>query len=78
MRNSYDVIKIDNYSKLNDCRIFISENSLFLSINLDLKHGETNIRKIFKTNIILMTKYLNLKETKSATMNIFRFFLFPF
>ena len=60
MRNSYDVTEIDNYVILIHCRIFISENILFLSINLDLKHAEPNFGKIFKTNTILITKYLNL------------------
>ena len=60
MRNSYDVIEID-FVILNTVQIFfISENILFLSINLDLKHAEPNIGKIFKTNIDLIIKYLNL------------------
>ena len=60
MRNSYDVIEID-FVILKTVQIFfISENILFLSINLDLKHAEPNIGKIFKTNINLITKYLNL------------------
>ena len=41
-------------------RIFISENILFLSINLDKKHAKPNIGKIFKINTILVTKYINL------------------
>ena len=60
MRSFYDVIEIDNYVILNTLRIFISENFLFLPINLDLKHAEPNIGKIFQTNTILITKYLNL------------------
>ena len=42
------------------CRIFISKNILFLSINLDLKHAQPNFSKIFKNNTVLVTKYLNL------------------
>ena len=42
------------------CKIFFSETILFMSINLDLKHAEPNIGKIFKTNIILITKYIFL------------------
>ena len=38
----------------------ISLNILFLSINLDLKYAEPSISKIFKNNIILISKYLNL------------------
>ena len=39
---------------------FVSENILRLSINLDQNYAEPDIGKIFKTNIILFTKYLNL------------------
>ena len=62
MRNSYDVIEIDNYIILNIhvLQNFISENNLFLSINLVLKHAKPNIGKIFKTNTIFITKYFNL------------------
>ena len=35
MRNSYDVVEIDNSFGVH-CRIFISDNTLFLSIDLDL------------------------------------------
>ena len=38
-------------------RFIISENILFLSINLDKKHAEPNFGKIFKTNTILITKF---------------------
>ena len=60
MRNFYDVIEIDNYVILNTLQNFIVEKILFLSINLVSKHAKHNIGKIFKTNIILITKYLNL------------------
>ena len=42
------------------CRIYISENILLLSIDLDYKHAKPNIGKIFTTSIVLITKYLNL------------------
>ena len=40
--------------------MFISENILLRSINLDLKHAEPNFSKIFMINNILITTYLNL------------------
>ena len=43
------------------CIIFILESILFLSINLDENHAEPNIGKVFKTNVIFITKYLNGK-----------------
>ena len=49
MRNSYDVIEVDIYVYY----IFV--------YRFELKHAEPNIiSKIFKTNIILIMKYLNL------------------
>ena len=53
------------------CRIFISDNIVFFSIQFASKHVKPNIGKIFKTNIILITKYLNLK------WNIVKSFIFP-
>ena len=58
MRNSFDVIEIDNYVILSTFQRII----YLLSIKLDLKHAEPNIGKIFKTNIICITKYLNLNK----------------
>ena len=60
MRNSYDVIEIDNYVILSTLQNYISENILFLSIDLDYTHAKPNIGKIFKTSIFLILKYLNL------------------
>ena len=60
MRNSYDVIEIDNYVIFNTLQNFHFREYSILSINLDLKHAEPNFGKIFKTNTILITKYLNL------------------
>ena len=59
MRNSYDVIEIDNYVILSTLQNLHSENILLLSIDLDYKHAKPNIGKIFKTSIVLITKYLN-------------------
>ena len=42
------------------CGIFISENILFLSTNLDLKHAKPSVSKIFNAYIILLAKYLIL------------------
>ena len=56
MRNSYDVIEINNYVILNTLQNFhFREYSIFI-----LKHAELNFGKIIKTNIILITKYLDL------------------
>ena len=56
MRNSYDVIEVDNYVILNTLQNFhFREYSFFV-----YQHAEHNIGKIFKNNIILITKYLNL------------------
>ena len=61
MRISYYVIEIDNSTSFESIVVFfISVNILFLSINLVLKHAEPSISKIFKNNIILISKYLNL------------------
>ena len=61
MRNSYDVIEMNNYVILNTLQNFYFGEYSFFSIKLDKKLAEPNIGKIFKTIIILMTKYLNLK-----------------
>ena len=63
MRNSYDVIEIDNYVILSTLQnLHFRERSL-LSIDLDYKHAKPYIGKIFKTSIVLITKYLNLNWT---------------
>ena len=59
-RNSYDVIEIDIYefgyiAEISFLRIFY-----FLSINSEKNYAEPDIGKIFETNIIWITKYLNL------------------
>ena len=60
MRNSYDVIEIDNFVILNTLQNFgFREYSIFV-YQFGLKHAEQNIGKIFKTNINLNTKNLNL------------------
>ena len=60
MRNSYDVIEIDNYVILNTLQNFhLREYSIFV-YQVGLKHAEPNFGIIFKTNTILITKYLNL------------------
>ena len=61
MRNSDDVIEIDNHVIFNTLQHFISENVFFV-YQVGLKQVEPNIRKIFKTNIILITKYLIVKS----------------
>ena len=62
MRNSYDVIEIDNQSFLIHCKNFIFDNNIFFVYQVGLKHAKPNISKIFKTNIILITKYLIVKS----------------
>ena len=60
MRNSYDVIEIDNYAILNTLQNFhFLEYSIFV-YQVGLKHVEPNFGKFFKTNTILIPKYLNL------------------
>ena len=60
MRNSYDVIEIDNYIILNTLQNFhFREYSIFVYL-FGIKHAEPNIGKIFKNNVILITKYLNV------------------
>ena len=62
MHNLYDVIEIDNYFILKTFQIFhIREYSCFV-YQVGLKTCRTNLilAKNFKTNIILITKYLNL------------------
>ena len=53
-------LKFDIYLIFNTLQNFHFREYSFLSINLDLKHAKPNFGKIFKTNTILITKYLNL------------------
>ena len=70
MRNFYEDIKIDNYVILNTLQnLNFGENSIFI-YRFGLKHAKPNIDKIFKTNIILITTYLNLN------WNIVKSFIF--
>ena len=60
MHNYYDVIDIDNDVILNTLQNFhFGEYSIFV-YQFGLKHAKPNIDKVFKTNISLITKYLNL------------------
>ena len=60
MRISYDVIEIDNYVILSVLQnLHFREYSIFV-YRFGLKHAKPNIGKLFNTNIILITKYLNL------------------
>ena len=60
MCNSYDVIEIDNYVILSTFQSLRFREHSSLSIDLEYKHAKPNIGKIFKTSIVLITKYLNL------------------
>ena len=62
MRNSYDVTEIDNQVILIHCRIFYFWEFYIFVYQVGLKHAEPYIGKIFKTNIILITKYLIIKS----------------
>ena len=63
MRNSYDVIEIGKYVILSTLQNFnFREYSIFV-YRFGLKHAETNIGKMFKTNTILITKYLNIVKS---------------
>ena len=62
MRNSYDVIEIDNHVIFNTLQNFYFCEFYIFVYQVGLKHAEPNIRKIFKTNIILITKYLIVKS----------------
>ena len=55
-------LKLTTTSFLKHCRIFISENFIFFVYQVGLKHVEPNMGKIFKTNIILIKKYLIVKS----------------
>ena len=60
MRNSYDVIEIDSYVILNTLQNnHFQEYSIFV-YQFGLKTFRTKYRQIFKTNSILITKYLDL------------------
>ena len=71
MHNYYDVIEIDNDVILNTLQNFhFGEYSIFV-YQFGLKHAKPNIDKVFKTNISLITKYLNLN------WNIVKFYFLP-
>ena len=72
MRNSYGVIAIDNFVILNTFQNFYIPRTFFFCLLIwTRKHVEPNIGKIFKTNTILITKYLNLNWNivKSSIIN---------
>ena len=72
MHNSHDVIKIDNYVILNTLQNFhFQEYSIFV-YQFGLKHAKPNISKIFKNNIILITKYLNPNWNIVKSLNIYQ------
>ena len=60
MRSSYDAIEINNYVILNTSQNFHFREYSICVYKFGLKHAEPNIGKIFKTNTILITKYLNI------------------
>ena len=62
MRNSYDVIEIDNHVIFNTLQNFYFWEFYFFVYQVGLKHAKTDISKTFKTNIILITKYLIVKS----------------
>ena len=70
MRNSYEDIKINNYVILNTLQNFNFGENYFFIYRFGLKHAKPIIVKIFKTNIILITTYLNLN------WNIVKSFIF--
>ena len=60
MLNSYDVIEIDKYVILSTLQNFhFREYSIFV-YRFGQKNAKPNIGKIFKTSIILITKYVIL------------------
>ena len=67
MCDSYDVIEIDNYVILSTLQDFHVQEYYIFVYRFGLKHTETNKGKPFKTNVILITKYLilNWKIVKS-------------
>ena len=62
-------LKLTTRSFLLHCRIFIFDNDIFLVYQVGLKHAKPNISKIFKTNIVLITKYLIVKSFISFQKN---------
>ena len=60
MCNSYDVIEIGKYVILITLHDFHFQVYSLFVYRFGLKHAEPNIGKIFKNNIILITKYLDL------------------
>ena len=62
MRNSYDVIEIHNCVIFNTFAEFLFLRIIYFLYQVGLKHANPNIGKIFKTNIILIIKYLIVKS----------------
>ena len=62
MRNSYDVIEIDNHVIFYTLQNFYFWEFYIFVHQVGLKHAKPNIGKIFKTNIILITKYHIVKS----------------
>ena len=60
MRNSYDVIKTDNYVNFETLQNFHFGEYFIFVYQFGLKHAEPDIGKIFKNNTFVITKYLNL------------------
>ena len=60
MHNSYDVIGIDNCVILNKLQNFHFVKYSILVYQFGLKHAEPDICQIFKTDIILIIKYIYL------------------
>ena len=59
MRNSYNIIEIDNYVILNTLQNFHFQEYSIFAYQFGLKTCQTNFGKTFKTNTIFITKYLN-------------------
>ena len=58
MRNSYDVIEIDNHVIFNTLQNFYFWEFYIFVYQVGLKHVEPNIGKIFKTNTIWLQTIL--------------------
>ena len=61
--NSYDVIEIGKYVILSTLQNFNFREYSIFAYRFGLKHAEPNIGKMFKTNTILITKYLNIVKS---------------
>ena len=60
MPNSYDVIEIDKYVILSTLQNFYFQEYSIFVYRFGQKNAKPNIDKIFKTSIILITKYVIL------------------